>query len=255
MKHYRKAAYAAVVGLLAVFVSACGSSSSSSSAASSSSSSSSSNGGLALKPGESGLGQNLYNGKPGGTLTVYSQEDFEHFDPGEAYFVLDYSEVYVTQRPLFIYPPNSTTTLAPDLATAVPTLANGGITDGGKTVTVHIEPNVKYAPPVNRAVTSQDVAYAIERGANPNVGNAYFVPYFGDIVGASSAKGGPISGHPDAELDDDRLPSDEADRRTADRGAQPAAVIARCRRRSPARLTSTPRRSTAQQRSPRRVRT
>ena len=194
MKHYRKAAYVAVVGLLAVFVSACGSSGSSSSAASSASSSSSSNGGLALKPGESGLGQDLYNGKPGGTLTVYSQEDFEHFDPGEAYFVLDYAEVYVTQRPLFIYPPNSTTTLAPDLATAVPTVANGGITDGGKTVTVHIEPNVHYAPPVNRAVTSQDVAYGIERGANPNVGNAYFVPYFGDIVGASSAKGGPISG-------------------------------------------------------------
>ncbi len=87
MKHYRKVAYAAVVGLLAVSVSACGSSSSSSPAASSSSSSSSANGGLALKAGESGLGQDLYNGKRGGTLTVYSQEDFEHFDPGEAYFV------------------------------------------------------------------------------------------------------------------------------------------------------------------------
>ena len=56
----------------------------------------------------------------------------------------------------------------------MPTTANGGITDGGKTVTVHIQPNVKFSPPVNRVVTSADVAYAIERGANPNVANPYF---------------------------------------------------------------------------------
>jgi peptide/nickel transport system substrate-binding protein len=204
MNHYRKAVYLAVVGLLALFVAACGSSSSSSStaasssaassSATSSSSSSSANGGLALKAGESGLGQDLYNGKPGGTLTVYSQEDFEHLDPGESYFSLDYAVVYATQRPLFVYPPNSTSVLEPDLATEVPTLANGGISPNGKTVTVHIEPNVKFSPPVNRAVTSADVAYAIERGANPNVGNGYFAPYFGDLVGASTAKGGPIAG-------------------------------------------------------------
>jgi peptide/nickel transport system substrate-binding protein len=178
--------------LLSVLVSACGSSSSSSK--SNSSPQASTTGGLTLKAGESGLGQNLYNGKAGGTLTVYTQEDFQHLDPGEAYFVLDYAVMYSTQRPLFVYPPNSTSQLAPDLASAVPTVANGGITDAGKTVTIHIEPNVRFSPPLNRVVTSADVAYAIERGANPNVGNGYFGPYFGDIVGASTAKGGPIAG-------------------------------------------------------------
>jgi peptide/nickel transport system substrate-binding protein len=43
-------------------------------------------------------------------------------------------------------------------------------------------------------VTSADVAYAIERGANPNVSNPYFPAYFGYIQGASNASGGPISG-------------------------------------------------------------
>ena len=190
MKHYRRAACAAVVGLLAVGLAACGSSSSSSS----SSGKTTTTVVIPLKAGENPVGQNLYNGTKGGTLTVYSSEDFAHLDPGEAYFVLDYAVMYATQRPLFTYPPNSSTTLVPDLATAIPTIANGGITNGGKTVTVHIQPNVKFSPPVNRVVTSADVAYAIERGANPNVANPYFGPYFGNIVGAATAKGGPISG-------------------------------------------------------------
>jgi peptide/nickel transport system substrate-binding protein len=184
--------------LLALGVAACGSSSSSKTTTSSGGTSTQT---LPLKPGENPVGQQLYGKKKGGTLTVYSSEDFEHLDPGEAYFTLDYMVMYPTQRPLFTYPPNSSTTLVPDLATEVPTVANGGITDGGKTVTVHIEPNVHYSPPVNRAVTSADVAYAIERGANPNVANPYFGAYFGSaspspLVGAQSASysGQPISG-------------------------------------------------------------
>ena len=61
-------------------------------------------------------------------------------------------------------------------------------------MTVNIRHGIHFSPPVNREVTSSDVAYAIERGANPKVANAYFIPYFGDIVGAKSANGGPISG-------------------------------------------------------------
>ena len=126
---------------------------------------------------------------------MLSSEDFQHLDPGQAYFSLDYAVVYAMQRPLFIYMPNSQTELAPDLATKVPTTANGGITNGGKTVTVHIEPDVKFAPPINRAVTSSDVKYAIDRLANKNVSNGYFDSYFRtSIVGAAKADGGPISG-------------------------------------------------------------
>ena len=59
---------------------------------------------------------------------------------------------------------------------------------------MHIKPDVHFSPPVDRAVNSEDVAYAIERGANPNVANPYFQAYFGDIVGASNATGGSIAG-------------------------------------------------------------
>jgi len=150
---------------------------------------------LPLKPGESPTGQQLSNGKKGGTLQVYNVEDFQHLDPGQAYFVIDYQAIYATQRPLYSNMPNNSTVASPDLATAQPV-----VSDGGKTLTVHIRPDVRFGPPVNRVVTSADVAYAIERGANPNVANPYFGPYFGAIVGAQDAKGkmiangGPIAG-------------------------------------------------------------
>jgi peptide/nickel transport system substrate-binding protein len=190
----------AATGLLAAGVAACGSSSSNSSGGGSSSGSSGTPS-IPLKAGENPAGQTLTGGKKGGNLTVYSSEDFEHLDPGESYFTQDYGVDYATQRPLFSYKPNTSTTLSPDLATEIPTTSNGGITDGGKTITVHIRPGVFFSPPVNREVTSADVAYAIERAANPNVANAYFPAYFGagapaPLEGAQSAsyKGGPIPG-------------------------------------------------------------
>jgi peptide/nickel transport system substrate-binding protein len=168
-----------VTGVLTLGVAACGSSGGSSSGPSAGSSAKPSAGPVQtvpLKPGENPVGQVLSGPtkKRGGTLTVYTSEDFEHLDPGESYFTNDYGVDYVTQRPLFAYKPNTANILSPDLATEIPTAANGGITDGGKTVTVHIHKGVRFSPPVNREVTSADVAYAIERGANPNVANPYF---------------------------------------------------------------------------------
>jgi peptide/nickel transport system substrate-binding protein len=196
----------AVTGLLAVGVAACGGSSSSKSSSGGGSSSGGSSTGVAtvpLKAGENPVGQVLTGAtkKQGGTLTVYSSEDFEHLDPGESYFTQDYGVDYVTQRPLFAYLPNTENAVSPDLATVLPTTANGGITDGGKTVTVHIRQGVHFSPPVNREVTSADVAYAIERAANPNVANPYYAAYFGagapaPLVGTTNPnyKGGPIPG-------------------------------------------------------------
>ena len=199
-KRSSKAVIPIIAAVLGLGVAACGSSSSSSSSGSSGSGSTST-ASLALKPGENPVGQTLYGKKKGGSLTVYSSEDFEHLDPGESYFELDYAVDYASQRTLFGYLPNTSQTVSPDLATVMPTTANGGITDGGKTLTVHIRPNVDFSPPVNRAVTSADVAYAIERGANPNVANPYFPAYFGaasptPLVGTTSAKyaGTPIPG-------------------------------------------------------------
>jgi peptide/nickel transport system substrate-binding protein len=192
MRTRRSVAAIAATGFLSLAVAACGGSSGGGGGSSSSNGSTPK---LPLKAGENAAAESITGGKPGGTLNVLSSEGFQHLDPGSAYFALDYGVVYATQRPLFTFMPNSQTELAPDLATAIPTASNGGITDGGKTITIHIEPNVKFAPPVNRVVTSKDVAYAIERMADPNVGNGYWGSYFQTaIVGAANAKGGPISG-------------------------------------------------------------
>ena len=60
---------------------------------------------------------------------------------------------------------------------------------------MHIRKGVHFSPPVNREVTSADVAYAIERGANANVGNPYFEAYF-KLAGRrlKQANGGPFPG-------------------------------------------------------------
>jgi peptide/nickel transport system substrate-binding protein len=153
-----------------------------------------------LKPGENALDEKL-TGRRGGTLVADESAGFVNLDPGQAYYVLDYAVVYATQRPLFSYRPNALSTLSPDLASEMPTEANGGITDGGRTLTVHIRAGVHFSPPIDRAVTSSDVAYAIERAANPHVANPYFPGYFGwraiaPLQGAQrrSYAGSPIPG-------------------------------------------------------------
>jgi peptide/nickel transport system substrate-binding protein len=69
---------------------------------------------------------------------------------GESWFALDYSVDYATQRPSFSYLPDSDSAVSPDMA---------ALTDGGRALTVHIRKNVHFSPPVNRAVTSADIAY------------------------------------------------------------------------------------------------
>jgi peptide/nickel transport system substrate-binding protein len=133
--------------------------------------------------------ESLSGGVRGGTLTVLNHTDFERLDPGQAYSSVDYEAIYATQRPLYSYKPNTFAAPTPDLASGPPEISSDR-----KTVTVHIRSGVHFSPPVNREVTSADVAYAIDRGANENVANPYFSSYFGALEGASKANGGPIPG-------------------------------------------------------------
>ena len=128
-------------------------------------------------------------GKPGGTLHVMSNGDVDYVDPGAAYYGFTFMMTYATQRPLFSYKPEDATKAVPDLAAGP-----AKVSADGKTVTVKIRSGVKFSPPVNRAATSADVKYAIERGFNPHVANGYAGAWFGDIVGAKKAKGGSIAG-------------------------------------------------------------
>ena len=181
MRSTRTAAGVALAAAGAVLLAACGSSSSPSTAA---------NGTAAISTGgfQSPTTESLSGGKRGGTLVVLNETDFEHLDPGIAYYSVDYEVVFATQRPLFSRKPN-TNEPTPDMASGP-----AEVSPDDKTVTVHLKQGIHFSPPVNREVTSQDVAYAIERGANPNVVNPYFQSYFKSIEGAPEANGGPIKG-------------------------------------------------------------
>jgi peptide/nickel transport system substrate-binding protein len=183
MRSIRTLAAVALAALAGLVVAACGSSSSSSTASSTNSAALSSSG------YQSPLNQPLTGGKRGGTLRVLQETDFEHLDPGIAYYSLDYEVVFATQRPLYSNKPNTTTEASPDMASSPPEISSDS-----KTVTVHLREGVHFSPPVNREVTSEDVAYAIERGANPNVANPYIGAYFKAIEGEPTANGGPIKG-------------------------------------------------------------
>jgi peptide/nickel transport system substrate-binding protein len=134
------------------------------------------------------LTESLTGGRYGGTLTALDEGDFEHLDPGQAYYSVDYGVVYATQRPLYSPKPNSLEPV-PDLASGPPVISPDGMT-----VSVKIRTGVRFSPPVNREVTSADVAYAIERGTNPNVANPYIDTYFGAVAGLDHSSGGPVPG-------------------------------------------------------------
>ena len=83
--------------------------------------------------------------------------------------------------------------VVPDIASPVPSVANGGITNGGKTYTFHLRHGIKFSPPVNREVTATDILTAMKRLANPNDG-AQYPFYYSVIKGFDSGKGKTISG-------------------------------------------------------------
>jgi peptide/nickel transport system substrate-binding protein len=117
----------------------------------------------------------------GGTLTMLAGSDVDFLDPGHTSFAQGIQVASATQRPLYGYRPTDLSRPVPDMAAAQPV-----VTGGGKTITIRLRRGVRFSPPVNREVTSRDVAYALERTFSANVGGV-FTGYFDDLVGAPSA--------------------------------------------------------------------
>jgi peptide/nickel transport system substrate-binding protein len=183
MRSLRTILLVAVAAALSVALAACGSSSSSSS-------SKSANANGSVPSGiQTPQNESLTGGKHGGVLNEVQSEDFEHLDPGQSYFQLDYQITQATQRSLYSYMPNTFSQTTPDMAEGEPKL-----TEGGKLITIQIRKGVHFSPPVNREVTAADEVYALDRVANPNVANPYYLGYLESIEGMKAAKGGPIPG-------------------------------------------------------------
>jgi peptide/nickel transport system substrate-binding protein len=123
--------------------------------------------------------------KKGGDLTVMYAGDVDNIDPGVTYYQYGFNVAYVTQRPLYSFKPDDAINPEPDLAEGPPEIA-----DDGKTLTVKIRSGVKFAPPVNREVTTKDVKYAIERGFLKTVNGPYVGAYMSDIEGVKDYQDG-----------------------------------------------------------------
>jgi peptide/nickel transport system substrate-binding protein len=119
-------------------------------------------------------------GKPvyGGTLHIVSAAGPDHIDTVPAYYTVDYQLERAYTRQLVQYPTEpatstssaawtATTTPVADVATVVPTVANGGITNSGKTYTFHIKPGVDWDSSPVRQVTSQDFLREFKAFCNP----------------------------------------------------------------------------------------
>jgi peptide/nickel transport system substrate-binding protein len=136
------------------------------------------------EPAEQGSGPSQ-EAKQGGDLTVLYAADVDKIDPGATYYQYGFLVVYATQRPLYSFKPDDAINPEPDLAEGPPE-----ISEDGKTVTVKIRTGVKFAPPVDREVTSADVKYAIERGFKPEVAGPYVGAYMSDLEGLKAYQDG-----------------------------------------------------------------
>ncbi|MGB6577369.1 MAG: ABC transporter substrate-binding protein, partial [Streptosporangiaceae bacterium] len=138
-------------------------------------------------------------GKPvmGGTLRIVAASGPAHLDTVPSYYTTDYQLTHAYTRQLLNYPtlpytstsdPNWTKDVTPaaDAATEVPSVANGGITNGGKTYTFHIKPGVDWNTSPPRQVTSQDFLREFKAFFNPvsPVGNPVY--YESTIAGLTA---------------------------------------------------------------------
>jgi peptide/nickel transport system substrate-binding protein len=137
--------------------------------------------------------------KRGGDLQVLYNGDVDFLDPGMTYYQYGFLVAYAIHRPLYSFKPDDAKTPVPDLAESEPE-----ISEDGRTVTVKIRRGVKFSPPVNREVVSDDVKYAIERGFTENVPGPYVGAYMGDLAGLKAFQDGKADGISGIETPDDQ---------------------------------------------------
>src|SRR4051812_23446156 len=107
----------------------------------------------------------------GGTLKLLGQSDIFNLDTTSGYYTVDNILERSFTRQLLSYPNADSfldqIKLAADVATAVPTPANGGISADGKTITLHLKPGVKWDTSPPRQVTAGDFVREFKVLCNP----------------------------------------------------------------------------------------
>jgi peptide/nickel transport system substrate-binding protein len=150
--------------------------------------------------------------KTGGTLTLLGQSDIFNLDTTSGYYTVDNILYRSMARQLLTYPAVTSFTqqikLVPDVATAVPTRANGGISADGKTYTLHLRSGVMWNTSPPRAVTAADFEREFKMLCNPAsptgapgyftstiVGMKTYCDGFAKVKGTAAAIGAYVNKH------------------------------------------------------------
>ena len=166
-RYLRIAVFLTALAAFAVLAAGCGSKKSSNNTNTTSSSSSS---GTTAGSNDLAIG----TATKGGVYRVGWEQSFgftDNFDPTGEYLGNAWGIFEIMNRSLIGYKHLAGAAgneLIGDLATDVPKP-----TDGGLTYTYHLRSGIKFGPPVNRVITSKDVAYALNRLADANDGGEY----------------------------------------------------------------------------------
>src|SRR4051812_35516956 len=97
----------------------------------------------------------------------------DHVDPASSYYALSGQIIRLFARQLFTYPPERdlrsprAITPTPDVATAIPTHANGGLSADGATYTITLRQGVFWNTSPPRAVTAHDFVRGFKRMCCP----------------------------------------------------------------------------------------
>jgi peptide/nickel transport system substrate-binding protein len=109
--------------------------------------------------------------KRGGTLKLLGQSDIFNLDTTSGYYTVNNILYRSYARQLLTYRNSASfqtqIKLVPDIATAVPTTANKGISNGGKTYTLHLKSGVKWNSSPPRQVTAADFVREFKLLCNP----------------------------------------------------------------------------------------
>lgn len=121
------------------------------------------------KTTNSGGGANNSSGVRGGVLNLLGTGDVDYLDPNITYYTTGYLAMRMISRQLVTYPAidGQTTSIVPDLATQLPTTANGGISANGLTYKLSIRQGAMWDTTPPRQVTAADEVRGVERTCNP----------------------------------------------------------------------------------------
>jgi oligopeptide transport system substrate-binding protein len=120
-------------------------------------------------------------------LRIRINQDVSTFDPQLAVSADEISIAKQLYRGLFTY--NSDLDVVPSVATEVPSIENGGISEDGLTYTIHLRDDATWSD--GQPVVAADFVYAFQRLLDPETGGqGIYSSYYTAITGAADAYAG-----------------------------------------------------------------